>query len=516
MSIDIPRYALLQPLGKGRFAEVWLAEHRLNKRRVAIKILNESRGDAFDPYAAFVREAEVLAGFDTPDIVRIYDNGPVDSRHYIVMEYVPGGTLETQMSHGPFEPARTIDCISRIALALDIAHQNGIVHRDLKPANVLMRDATTPVLTDFGISRVLQRTTVPGTSFAGTPLYMSPEQIAGETVDGRSDLYALGLILFELLVGSPPHGGSWNEIAVRRCVGGPTALPPAFAAFQAVLDRLLARQPHERYARGAHVARDLAAIRKGRRPPRRRTIVAAAAALAIVGAGIGVLWLDGPLVNVATTPADQAVRAPVEAPESADRSAVAAATRSSPPPSSTPAATTSPASTAAASPPPAQGLDARKDAKEDRPGIFSDLPSELFGPVLEPLTASEVERTGAVCPCRFWTEPQVEARQFGTPMLLWDRTREKVYIHENSALRTLDVRTATKKPEVLNPPEFADDLNYYEFYNDRLTANAIVRDTRCADNEPNCDVNIKSMRFEYRNSRGNRLMRLVGDCGCQP
>ena len=118
MSIDIPRYTLLQPLGKGRFAEVWLAEHRLNKRRVAIKILNESRGDAFDPYAAFVREAEVLAGFDTPDIVRIYDNGPVDSRHYIVMEYVPGGTLETQMSHGPFEPARTIDCISRMLRGL--------------------------------------------------------------------------------------------------------------------------------------------------------------------------------------------------------------------------------------------------------------------------------------------------------------------------------------------------------------------------------------------------------------
>lgn len=262
MPLDVPNYVLTKRLGTGSFAEVWLAEHTQNKRRAAIKILKpEAGGGAVDVDAAFRREAELMAKFDSRNIVHIYDNGRAGSHAYIVMEYVEGGTLKARMQQGAIDANAALHIVSQIAAALDLAHARGIVHRDLKPDNILMRDATTPVLTDFGIARVLDRTTIVPTTgvVVGTCEYMSPEQLLGEPLDGRSDLYALGLILFELIAGEPAHAGDYTQIARTR-IDEKSApwLPAATRAFQPIVDGMLARSPDMRFANGTEL---VAAIR---------------------------------------------------------------------------------------------------------------------------------------------------------------------------------------------------------------------------------------------------------------
>ncbi len=249
MSIEIPNYQLLQRLGEGAMSEVWLAEHRINRRKAAIKILGRSLSDP-DAEALFVREGEVLAGFRDEGIVAIYDNSRVGDIAYLVMEHLPGGSLLDRMRRGPISVGETVAIVAQLARALGVAHRAGIIHRDLKPANVLFRDDATPVLTDFGASRMLERSTIYGKDggVIGTPAYMSPEQIQGQTLDGRSDLYALGVILFELLAGELPFpGGSVTEIASQHVFAPIPRLPAPVAMLQPVLERLLAKQPEDRY-----------------------------------------------------------------------------------------------------------------------------------------------------------------------------------------------------------------------------------------------------------------------------
>ena len=232
-------------------AEVWLAEHKRNKRKAAIKILKRSVLSNSDAEALFLREGEVLAGFDHSNIVKIYDNDKIGDLAYLAMEVLSGGSLLERMQRGPIQVGEALGLTAQIASALEAAHKQQIIHRDLKPANVMLRDETTPVLTDFGAVRLLDRSTIYGRdgSIIGTPIYMSPEQITGQPLTGSSDVYALGILFHELLVGQLPFPGSTiQEIATQHLYAPIPQLPAAISMLQPVLEKLLAKLPDRRYA----------------------------------------------------------------------------------------------------------------------------------------------------------------------------------------------------------------------------------------------------------------------------
>lgn len=263
MAVDIPSYHLLNQLGEGAMAEVWLAEHKRNGRKAAIKILKPSATAENDFEKLFLREGQVLAGFDHPNIVKIYDNDRVGDLAFLVMEYLPGGTLLDRMRRAPISIGEAIGLIAQVASGLDAAHRQQVIHRDLKPANIMLRDETTPVLTDFGAVRVLDRSTIYGKEglIVGTPIYMSPEQISGQTLSGSSDLYALGVIFYELLTGERPFPGmSVAEIASNHLYAPIPSLAPAIAMLQPVIDRLLAKKAADRYASAQAFVDELRAL----------------------------------------------------------------------------------------------------------------------------------------------------------------------------------------------------------------------------------------------------------------
>jgi len=260
---DIPNYSLLNKLGEGAMAEVWLATHKRNGRKAAIKILKPAVNDNGDFEKLFQREGEVLASFDHPNIVKIYDNDRVGDSAYLVMECLTGGTLLERMQRAPITIGEALGLVAQIASGLDAAHRQQVIHRDLKPANIMLRDETTPVLTDFGASRLLDRSTIYGRDglIVGTPVYMSPEQVSGQTLSGSSDLYALGVIFHELLTGERPFPGvSFPEIASQHLYAPIPRLPAAIGMLQPVLDRLLAKKPDDRYACAQELVDELRSI----------------------------------------------------------------------------------------------------------------------------------------------------------------------------------------------------------------------------------------------------------------
>lgn len=245
----LPGFQIMRPLGSGGMAHVWLAMQTSLERKVALKLLKIAPGDDHERMQKrFLREARTLAKLNHRNICGIYDIGQAGGDVYLAMEYLDGGTLLERMQGG-LSLGEAIGMVVQIASGLKQAHAQGIVHRDLKPANVMMR-GNTPVLTDFGVARELSSATRITTDnmIVGTPVYMSPEQAQGTEVDGRADLYALGILLHELLTGRVPFTGD-SPIAV--CMQHLTAplpiLPPRFAMLQPVLDRLLAKSPSDRY-----------------------------------------------------------------------------------------------------------------------------------------------------------------------------------------------------------------------------------------------------------------------------
>lgn len=261
--IEIPNYTLLSKLGEGAMAEVWLATHKRNGRKAAIKILKPAANDNGDFEKLFQREGQVLASFDHPNIVKIYDNDRVGDSAYLAMECLTGGTLFERMQRAPITIGEALGLVAQIASGLDAAHRQQVVHRDLKPANIMLRDETTPVLTDFGASRLLDRSTIYGRDgmIVGTPIYMSPEQVSGQSLSGSSDLYALGVIFHELLTGDRPFPGvSFPEIASQHLFAPIPRLPASIAMLQPVLDRLLAKKPQDRYASAQALVDELRSI----------------------------------------------------------------------------------------------------------------------------------------------------------------------------------------------------------------------------------------------------------------
>ena len=263
-SIQIPGYEILRPLGTGGMSTVYLAIQRSLERKVAIKVMRRggdaSADDSSQAEKRFLLEGRMMAKLPHRNIVAVYDIVSNEAMAYISMEFLDGGTLSDRMREG-ISLADAVSVIVQIASALDFAHTHGVVHRDLKPANIMFRDVGTPVLTDFGIARYQDATATRLTQtgmLVGTPTYMSPEQINGQNVDGRADLYSLGILFYELLAGHAPFRGD-TPIAVlmAHLTQQPPPLPDEHVAFQPVMDRMLAKNRDERYTGMKEFSQDL-------------------------------------------------------------------------------------------------------------------------------------------------------------------------------------------------------------------------------------------------------------------
>lgn len=243
-------------------ATVFLADQISLSRKVAIKVMRHSLSDD-SIEKRFINEGRTLARLPHPNIVGIYDIVQTEQFNYISMELLEGGSLTDKLDKG-LSVAESLSVVFQIADALEFAHANGVIHRDLKPDNIMFRSDGTPVLTDFGIARIQNLEGAPLTQAGmvlGTPSYMSPEQAQGGTIDGRSDQYALGVLFYHMLTGELPFvGATPMEVATAHVIRQPPPLPTKFAFAQPLMDRMLAKQPRDRYPDLKSITRELRAL----------------------------------------------------------------------------------------------------------------------------------------------------------------------------------------------------------------------------------------------------------------
>ena len=261
------RYALVQSLGIGGMGEVYLAHDEILDRDVALKVLRKQYAGDDEFAERFRREALSAASLSHPNIVQVYNKGETaDGTSYIVMEYVSGGTLQEQIEEtGPFEASEAAALAAQIAEALGAAHERGVIHRDIKPQNILLGSSGDLKVTDFGIARAAVSGSATNAVF-GTAGYISPEQAMGEPVTPASDLYSLGVILYEMLTGELPYTAD-NPIAVcMKHVTEPLRPPRELNSaipeeIDALVVKLLAKDPAERYGSAAELLADLERVR---------------------------------------------------------------------------------------------------------------------------------------------------------------------------------------------------------------------------------------------------------------
>src|SRR5438309_2984529 len=263
------RYRIIRKLGAGGMANVYLAEDQELGRRVAIKILDDRHAADDSFIERFRREAKNAAGLSHPNIVSIYDRGEAEGTYYIAMEYLAGRSLkELIVSRGPTPIRIAIDYTRQMLAALGFAHRHGIVHRDIKPHNVVVNGDGRSKVTDFGIARSGASQMTEVGSIIGTAQYLSPEQARGAPVDQRSDLYSVGIVLYEMLTGRVPFVGDTPlEIAMKHLSAIPT--PPSELRpdiphdLDLVVLRALAKDPEDRYQSAEEMSADLTRVAAG-------------------------------------------------------------------------------------------------------------------------------------------------------------------------------------------------------------------------------------------------------------
>src|SRR5215208_2208106 len=253
-------------------AEVFLARDQMLGRDLALKILREHYAEDERFVGRFLEEARSEASLNHPHVVQVYDQGrSEDGRYFIVMEHVAGGNLKDLIvGRGPLDPAEATLLASQVAEALGAAHERGIVHRDVKPQNVLIGEADEAKVADFGIALAASRT--PSTSgtdlLSGTPGYMSPEQAMGERVGPESDLYSLGVVLYEMLTGRVPFEAEGALATAMKHLTEPPLSPTRRnasipEAMDALVMELLSKDPEDRYPSAARLIEDLRRTREG-------------------------------------------------------------------------------------------------------------------------------------------------------------------------------------------------------------------------------------------------------------
>ena len=263
------RYTLVELLGDGGMAKVYLARDNSLDREVALKVLREQFAGDEEFVERFRREAMSIAALNHPGIVQVYDRGRTeDGTFYIVMEYVPGGTLKERIKgKGNLASGEAAGIASQVADALAVTHDRGIIHRDIKPQNVLLTASGEAKVSDFGIARAASAKTMTQTnSLLGTLAYMSPEQVRGERVGPASDLYSLGVVLYEMLTGEPPYQGDDPIATAMKHLDEPPRNPQEMNSavpeeLDALVVKLLAKDPEDRYVSAASLSEDLRRVR---------------------------------------------------------------------------------------------------------------------------------------------------------------------------------------------------------------------------------------------------------------
>jgi len=266
---DIPGYRIIRRLGHGGMSEIWLAEQLALARPVAIKVMTPGP-ESEQRLARFRQEAAIVARFDHPNVVGIIEIGATaDGRLDFSMPHAPNGTLAQSGLQG--DSPRVREVLGQILDALSYVHEHGVVHRDVKPENVLFDQVGRARLADFGVSRsieVVSRHTKAGETF-GSSLYMSPEQARGELPDGRSDLYSVGAIAYELLTGQPPFTGPDHlSIVVAHMQQPVPRLPESLSQWQAWIDTAMAKRPEQRFPNASAMKAALERIPGGPLPRR--------------------------------------------------------------------------------------------------------------------------------------------------------------------------------------------------------------------------------------------------------
>jgi serine/threonine-protein kinase PpkA len=361
VDIHIPGYRILRPLGEGGMASVFLAVQESLDREVALKVMAPALAANAEFTDRFLKEGRITAKLNHPNLVTVFDIGSHGTVYYLAAEFIPGGTLREKIDSG-LTVAETLDIVCDVARGLHFAHQKGFVHRDVKPGNILFKLDGTAVLADFGIAKAMDAkssATMAGASI-GTPDYMSPEQARAESVDGRSDLYSMGAMLYEMLTGEAPYQASDPfTVALMHVTQPVPTLPPEHAWLQPLLDGLMAKSPENRFASGeafitaveqllaaspqaATIAQDRASKKRAGGPrlsgsttrtvsvadtgkQRRLLLVGGGVAAALLVAVGGVLWLGrepaapvAPAVPAPALPADSELPPEVHVPSPVD------------------------------------------------------------------------------------------------------------------------------------------------------------------------------------------------------